>query len=89
MIYSRERGHCGELNEDVFSDGSSSRGLLRRRKLVLGTESLRLENVVLPDDSLITLVGHHQHRHLGGGEITLQTSHQNIDRPDEFIPDIS
>ena len=59
MIYSRERGHCGELNEDVFSDGSSSRGLLRWRKLVLGTESLRLENVVLPDDSLVTLVGHH------------------------------
>ena len=41
---------------------------------MLGAESLGLENVILSDHAPITLVSHHEHRHLGGGKISLETS---------------
>ena len=44
---------------------------------MFSTESLRLEDVVLSHHALVALVGHHQHRHLGGGEIALESG--NVD----------
>ena len=73
MRNSRESCHSGEFNEDIFSRRTLGRGFLRRRKFVFGTEGLRLEDVVLPHHTLVALVGHHQHGHLGGGEISLQS----------------
>ena len=44
---------------------------------MFSTEGLRLKDVVLPHHTLVALVGHHQHWHLGRGEITLQS--ENIE----------
>ena len=83
--YSREGRHGGEFEEDVLGLDQTCRGLLRRGQLVFGTEclglqgdkmtslegsaALDLEYVVLPHDTPVAFVGHHQHRQLGGREV--------------------
>ena len=50
--------------------------------LVLGTESLWLEDVVLAEDSLVSLVPNHQHRQLGGRKVPL---HKDIFKKNEYL----
>ena len=87
--YSREGRHGGELDEDVLGGRGARGGLLWRRQLVLGAECLGLEDVILSDHPPVTLVSHHQHGHLGGGEISLNISRAvNILRTHHHLPDI-
>ena len=76
--YLREGCHSCEFDEDVLSGRCPGGGLLRRRKLVLGAESLGLKNVILSDHAPVTLVSHHQHRNLGRGEISLDISNLSL-----------